>query len=355
MRALCKLFIISAIGAVIASCARPYDPDLDPPGSLLVVEGLLTDNMNLSEIKLSRTFGFGEMKMNDPEEGALVWVTDQDEQMLPFVEVYAGSYLPNGWDPVVGGTYTLHIETSDGSSYVSTPQTMQPPVRIDSIYGKKAVHQVMETNLEGGTYIRSFSGTDYFVDITGVAGETPRFRMEVVIVVLYVWETGGSSTHTYYAWKKLFTPGRLNINSADFEPDADTIRNHLLVFTADDRISNRLDIDEYLQYHALIVRQFSLTDEAAAFYQGMKEQLESEGRLFDPIAVQLVGNVKCVSDPGQPVLGLFDVSSVHSDSYINYSPSYMEEKWIHPVVSLENIPTNGYLVDERPYFWPGAN
>lgn len=42
----------------------------------------------------------------------------------------------------------------------------------------------------------------------------------------------------------------------------------------------------------------------------MKKMTEEQGGLYDPIPQSLTGNIKCVDDPAEPVLGFFSVSAV---------------------------------------------
>ena len=101
---------------------------------------------------------------------------------------------------------------------------------------------------------------------------------------------------------------------------------------------------------ALQTRLYALNQTSSVYYQELNKQLSFEGKLFDPIAVQLQGNVKCISNPDKLALGLFEVSSCTTRSYwfiFNYGggvASYL------PIKDLTLLPGTGSSKD-LPDFW----
>jgi hypothetical protein len=73
------------------------------------------------------------------------------------------------------------------------------------------------------------------------------------------------------------------------------------------------------------------------YYKSLDAQMQSEGKLFDPIAAQLTGNIKCITDPNKKVIGFFEASSVNYSAYIvdfrnlsNSEPSLKRTPYILP-------------------------
>lgn len=65
----------------------------------------------------------------------------------------------------------------------------------------------------------------------------------------------------------------------------------------------------YFRY-TMLVRQFTLTEQAYKFLEEVVKSNKSQGTLFDPIPYTLVGNVKCITNKDIPVIGYFLVSGV---------------------------------------------
>jgi Domain of unknown function (DUF4249) len=128
------LFCIIALG----TCIEPYYAHLDKYHSALVVEGLVTDEKALSEVRLSRTF---QSIDSIPEiiDDAIVYITDETGNMTSLEYSGDGKYKTDNalfyGEP--GKTYTLHVETSDCRKYQSEPCVMLPVSNIDSVYFSK--------------------------------------------------------------------------------------------------------------------------------------------------------------------------------------------------------------------------
>ena len=59
-----------------------------------------------------------------------------------------------------------------------------------------------------------------------------------------------------------------------------------------------------------------MNENSFKFYQDANSQLAASGKIFDPVASQLSGNMKCINNPSKIVLGLFEVSSVSKNAYV---------------------------------------
>ena len=92
-----------------------------------------------------------------------------------------------------------------------------------------------------------------------------------------------------------------------------------------------------VSHRVLYLNQYSLNNETYLYYRSMDEQLRSEGKLFDPIAVQLTGNIKCTTDPGKKVYGFFEASAVSRTAYI---------------IGFRNHRNDEYLITRIPYIYP---
>ncbi|UOQ74937.1 DUF4249 domain-containing protein [Hymenobacter cellulosilyticus] len=62
--------------------------------------------------------------------------------------------------------------------------------------------------------------------------------------------------------------------------------------------------------YSLLVRQFAQTPEEYAYWEQLKATTENLGSLFDPAPTQLTGNVRCLTDESEPVIGYVGASTV---------------------------------------------
>jgi hypothetical protein len=102
----------------------------------------------------------------------------------------------------------------------------------------------------------------------------------------------------------------------------------------------------------LYLQQYTLNNETYEYNKDMNLQLQSEGKLFDPIAANLNGNIKCITDPYIKAFGFFEASSVNRTAYkidfrnlTDNQPSITEITYTLPPES------SGYEINSLPAFW----
>ena len=124
-------------------------------------------------------------------------------------------------------------------------------------------------------------------------------------------------------------------------------------------IDDNLYCYSLIYYRAFIINsrviysdRYVLNDEAYLYYKKIDELLRSEGKIFDPVAAQINGNIKCITHPENKVFGFFEASTVSHSSYKvdfrnlnNTQPSITRMPYILPPE-----PT-GSLLNIVPPFW----
>ncbi|HEV7620156.1 MAG TPA: DUF4249 family protein, partial [Flavisolibacter sp.] len=72
--------------------------------------------------------------------------------------------------------------------------------------------------------------------------------------------------------------------------------------------------------YSILVKQYSLTKEAYDYLQIMKKNTESIGSIFGVLPAELSGNIHCLSNPSEQVIGFITISPVHQTRiFINNS------------------------------------
>jgi hypothetical protein len=165
---------------VAASCIDPYTPNLKNYNSLLVVDGLITNENSSYKIKLSRTFS---QTNSIPENvtDANVYITDGDGIKTDLQNSNNGYYNTDStsFSGVIGQKYTLHILTSDGKEYISDECTLLPVSGIDKIYYEKG-------DEISGTLGESFPGLKILLNSTETTGMNQYFRWTFEEVWKYI-------------------------------------------------------------------------------------------------------------------------------------------------------------------------
>jgi hypothetical protein len=334
--------------AVSFGCVEVYQAKTDFHEDVPIVNGLITNNPEYNYIQITLSSKEGKKYLSN----ANVYVTDDDENITFFNEVSMGLYKPVGtFSGEIGKTYRLNFITDEGIEYESSPQIMIPPVEIDSIYGEKTEKIYYNPSATGGYVKNPVRGLDVFGDFSNSTEELPRFRMDISLLLLYGYEINEFTR--FFCWKKSKRVEILNLSSPKFDIGNSGIRKHSICFLPQDKNYYELLESEYYHKFILIIRQFRLNKDAYDYYSGVLDQLTSEGKLFDPAANQLNGNIKCKSDPKQLVLGFFEVSSTHTESFRLTSSIYSSKPHFSfiKIPDLEAVSQNHCQIHVPPFFW----
>lgn len=312
-----RLLILSMLIIVSTGCTKPFDVESFSFNKVIVVDGLITDELSYNQVHLSYTYPIGQ-KGNSPLSGAEVWVESEDGSMLDFEELTPGTYQSvSQFAAETGKYYQLFFTTNEGLTYQSDKSTAIKSPPIDSIYNKYV--QIALEDSESND-----AGIQFFIDTHDDSGTAKYFR--------YEWEE-------YY---KIVTP---NTSPYDFDFaeglyfSRDTLLNvcytgnnsiDLEIGTSSGSSENRLaefpirfvseEVDVLRNRYTLNVKQFAISESTYTFYRKLKESNESGGSLFDKQQGTITGNVTSVDNPGETVLGQFEVSGVSSlRQFFNFS------------------------------------
>jgi hypothetical protein len=292
---------------MLITCIDPFNPNLKGTASVIVVDALLTDENRSYTVELSRT---SQTQNSDPVmvSWAYVEIRDNIGSSITLQETTAGVYKTDSlyFRGKTGHSYTLYIRTFEGTEYESDPCIMYPVNKIDSIYFRK--EQEFQNNgsvIQDGIRIfidseNSGDGTSlrwiyhewwkFRVPSPKLYDYTDEFNISPVDQVKEVcWSFGGSDDITIKS-----TEG-MQSNRIEKEP---------ILFVATDKS------DRFLIQYCIDIRQLSISQKEFDFWDHMNQINESGGDIFEKQPFSIVGNIHNISNPGEQVLGYFQVSAV---------------------------------------------
>jgi hypothetical protein len=321
-----RKLIIFIIGIYISSaCVDPVSLDEDIEIRRLIVEGGITTEYGPHIISLSRSAKYGDVfnGVISNEANANLFIRDEFGNTNKLAEKIPGKYYtPTDFKGEVGTTYTLFINTSDGKEYQSIPELLTQVAEIDSIYYKYRKIPIIKT-ASGET---SINGVDVIV----------RYTDDESASNYYKWETTG--TFKILTHPELFTPP---LSQTPVPKECcevcyvDEVNNNISV--SSDRLYNggvfENDIvfveDDGFRYstkYILQVSQLSLSKEAYLFYELLDNQLSISGDIFDPPPATIRGNIICITNPDERVIGYFKSSDIRRRNFEIYGENLPELK-----------------------------
>lgn len=322
----------------IAGCKDRYDIQLrDTDKSFLVVEGSLKVGQDSTVISLSSSVKVNEKTNIKPVLRARVSVEDNTGRSVLLNERGDGKYAINTLGLVPGSEYRLRIRTSDAKEYLSDYVVAKVTPPIDSIsWGKDNGDLMIYANTHDPSNntvyykwdfdetweIRSFYLANYRYAGNGIVVESLGYNYRC-------WKYNKSST--------------LNIaTSAHLSSDVISEAPLTIIHPGSEKISVR---------YSILVRQESITKKAYEYLMMMKKNTESVGSIFDPLPSEWKGNIRCISNPDEGVIGFVTASSVtqkrifitrqEADWFFSQSCSEIVRVRNHPDSIKANFP--GYL------------
>jgi hypothetical protein len=117
---------------LISSCEKVIDVNLNSVAKKYVIEGNITDQPGVCQVKITQTKDFDEDNTFSGVSGAVVTVSDNGGTPVALTETSTGVYETTAINGTTGHTYTLTVVV-DGQTFTA-PSTMPVLVPVDSIY-----------------------------------------------------------------------------------------------------------------------------------------------------------------------------------------------------------------------------
>ena len=311
LKPLIKALALLIVVLAAYTCIDPYYPELDDYESLMVVEGLVTNETSPYEVRLSRTIEHEDSipeKINDAE----VYISDETGRKSYFENSGNGVYKtdPDDFTGASGKTYTLHITTADGNEYVSDPAAMLPVPGIENIYFEKD-EEYSNNQSERHEGIRIYVDTEKNLnDIDYVHWEyeeTWKFRLSDYKRYTYINDSVILPINNVreYCW-------RTNKSSAILNGTVSQDQDHMIKKTPVCFIPTGISDRMTIQY-SILIKQYSISAEAFEFWDNLRQVNETGGTIFDKQPYPVISNIKNTKDPEEKVLGYFQVSAVKKE------------------------------------------
>jgi hypothetical protein len=296
-----KICFLSLLVIFACSCRDEYDARVNSMNeSFLVVEANLNAGADSTIIRLTRTLKLEDIAKIKAENGALLTVEGKDNTSRTLTGLGNGYYASANLGLIINNEYRLRIHTSDGKEFLSSYVKAKRTPLIDSISWEmddRGLTVYANTHDPGDTtryYRWDYDETweirslfySYYVYDNAIAGIRPRNL---------------PAEQVYYCWRYDTSSTIPLANSLNLQNDIIYKAPLKLINYGDDRLSVRYSIQ---------VRQYALEKEAYDFFELMKKNTEEIGSIFSPQPSELKGNITCITDPKEYVLGYVTSSTV---------------------------------------------
>lgn len=283
---------------VLAGCKDIYTPPIRNANyNYLVVEGNIVAGNDSTFIYLSRTIAVSDTSRVQYEVNADITVESDAGDIYPLQNQFNGAYASGPLNLNSNAQYRLHIFTADGKEYASDFVPVKQTPSIDSVSWK----------------INEAKGVNIYVNAHDAQNATQYYRWQYV----ETWEhRSKDSSELIYEngalrfrqpWEQIYrcwnteVAGSIFISStAGLSADLVHERHLVTIPYGSEKLS---------RVYSIIVTQYALTREAFEYWENLKKNTEDIGSIFDPQPFADFGNMHCITNTEEPVLGYISACS----------------------------------------------
>jgi len=301
-------FLITILIASVLGCTTPYSYQTNGFEEIIVIEATITNENKNQEIKLSRTYKLEEAKPKFETE-AVVYVTDDEGNKYDFDEGEESYISANKFQCSPDREYQLHIITKDGKSYLSNKEKLTTETSIENLQAN-AVNKEGVTGVE--ITVNSFDPTNTSKYYRYEYDETykviaPLWYPEKAIAVFF---SPGSNPRGEIIVEKRTTEARVCYSNEESRD---------LILTNTNKISEDRVVNFPIRFissknpiirnrYSILVKQYVESLAAHTFHETLKKISNNGSILSQTQPGFLYGNIKSVDNPGEKVIGFFNVS-----------------------------------------------
>lgn len=271
--------------------------------SYLVVDGNISSG-DSTTITIRRTVNLDSNARSNPELGAVVTVEGAGGASFELTGKGNGTYVSAPLNLSPGEKYSLKITTLNGSKYASDFVPVKNSPAIDSV----------RTTITG-------NGLQIGVDTHDAANNSKYYRWEYTET--YQIQSAFESLITVVQnpsapppdFQYIRTPAQ-KIYNCWISDTSNTIITTTTAKLSADKVNNAPVAlvpanSEKLRFrYSILVKQYAITADAFNYFELLKKNTEQIGGIFDPQPSEITGNVHCVSNPDEPVIGFVTVGQV---------------------------------------------
>ncbi len=294
-------FLLAALtGLLFGSCIDEIKLDTGDARQLLVVDGLLSDSLQVHDIRLnySALLGLGLDHIKEPVTGATVRVLDDAGGSFDFTETASGVYsrLMQG---EAGKAYHVELKTADGKTIRSTPAvlTKAPPLLPATT---KVVEEV-SISQTGTTLYDKRLALEINTDVSAMP-ERPYLRWRATGEYEFGEDYPGIIDR-----KICYVKNTVDLNNIKIF-DTHTLAGGLLF--NEPLLTTKYDY-RFAYMYCFHLFQFAISEAEYQYWRDVRDNVTIDGSLFDPPPGTVTGNLFNPDDPNDQILGYFSVAGVH--------------------------------------------
>jgi hypothetical protein len=287
-------YLFAALLLSLSGCVDKYQPAvIATPQRYFVVDGLI-NLRGVTTVKLSYTRSLSTTTV-PVEAKATVTIRDEAGASYPLTEQAPGTYASAALTLDATRRYQLRVRTAAGREYAS-----------DLVAGK------LTPPIDQLSWALERNGVQLYLDAHDATNATRYYRW----TYQETWQF-----HPPYHSEYDYVNGTMQLRTNNIYDCWRTESSTAISLSNTTRLSQDIvskyplllrpgNSDRFGVKYSVLVQQYAQSAEEAAYWEKLKKNTESLGTLFDPLPTQLTGNVHCLTEASELVVGYVGASSM---------------------------------------------
>ncbi|MBY0433820.1 MAG: DUF4249 domain-containing protein [Cyclobacteriaceae bacterium] len=296
-----KSLVFLIIVAFVAGCITPFPaPKLEGNKQLLVVNGFVDVSKKSARVELTRSVSLSANQEPSAEQGASVVISTDQQPDIKLIESEPGVYVALSSQFNAQQRYQLKIITASGARYSSAQALALRSPEIDSVVWKATPDGVTIY----GNATDNFSASKYYFwnfqetwEYTAFYQSTAKFDGSGVV-------PRGPGDFIYTCWSSAVSSKVLVSTSSRLGKNR--ISDFVLKFIPKGSL-------QLSKKYSMLARLRSISEEEYNYWLQVQKTNDNLGGIFDPLPVQVSGNIKNDLDSTEPVIGFFSAGQLSEE------------------------------------------
>jgi hypothetical protein len=287
---------------ITAGCKKTYNPPvISDDNHYLVVEGVINSDNDSTFISLSRTVKITEDVRTQPVVNCKVIIEGEQDGSYTLQPGDGGKYFTGPMHLDAAKKYRLHITTPDNKEYASDYVEVRQTPPIDSIgFVLKSNDLQLYVNTHNATNNSRYYRWEY--------AEAWRFHAKynsdfIVDQVAKGIRGRRKEEEVYYCFADDRSSNIIIGSSAKLAQD--------VIYQSPINTIPR-DSEKLGMRYSILLKQYALTKDGYQFWESLRKNTEKLGSIFDAQPTQLQGNIYCINNPAEPVIGYVSITNTQS-------------------------------------------
>jgi len=356
-------YLLPVLSALLfLKCQEVFEPEsLNSNQKIIVINGSLND-LDASII-VSINYASAFDKDNSVYiKDASVWLKDDTGNSFQMQSLGNGNYKIGSSEVNIRENinYYIHVEISDGKTYESIPQMLPGKIDISDISAEIGEKTDDAKNVYGEVITQTFKGLYLYINAKSSDENRKFIRFE---------NTAVYQTQYSYATS---SPMPVTVRCVDYSKlnSLPVVESTLSGIYGEEVRNREIGFVSYIMDYStrsgdttarssvgwvIISNSYSLTGESYNYYKKIQKQVSAENKMFDPVPSQIVGNIRCTSNPDEVALGFFEVSR-GVRKYCAFAWSTGQKSYRKKELETYNAPDGSFCTDTVPEFdWINFN